>query len=102
MADQPNVSPPVTQLTDIPLSLEASAHAPFIYFEVASAYGFFNGVVRITLEAARVSPSGEGLVKTDRVTVAHLRMSIPAAAALKAAIDGALLLASPPASGAKN
>jgi hypothetical protein len=31
----------------------------------------------------------------DRVIVAHLRMSAPAAMALKAALEGALLLAAP-------
>jgi hypothetical protein len=34
---------------------------------------------------------------TDRVIVAHLRMNVPAALSLKAAIEGALLLAAPAA-----
>ena len=42
-------------------------------------------------------PTPGQTVSTDRVIVAHLRMNIPAALALKAAIEGALLLATPAA-----
>ena len=74
------------------------AHAPFLYFENASAFGHLSGIIRITLEAARIipAPGNQGVV-IDRVIVAHLRMNIPAALSLKAAIDGALLLATPAA-----
>jgi hypothetical protein len=41
-------------------------------------------------------------VKIDRVIVAHLRMNIPAARSLKASLEGALLLATPSESGARN
>ena len=72
-------------------------YAPFLYFDNAPVFGCFNGVVRIMLEAVRTMPTPGQTVSTDRVIVAHLRMSIPAALALKAAIEGALLLATPAA-----
>jgi hypothetical protein len=68
---------------------------PFLYFEDATAFSHLNGMVRITLEAARIVPTGGGNATFDRVIVAHLRMNVPAARALKAAIEGALLLAAP-------
>ncbi len=75
------------------VSAIASAHAPFLYFENAPTFANLNGIIRITLEAARdmPTPGGSG-VTTDRVIVAHLRMNTQAAQALKAAIEGALLL----------
>lgn len=85
------------------LSDSGSANAPFIHFESASASGCWNGVIRITLEATRTVPSGQdGGVVNDRVVTAHLRMNISAAQSLKAALEGALLLASPTGSDAQN
>lgn len=75
-------------------STVASAH-PFLYFDSASAFGHMDGVIRITLEALRDMPTPGSAVSLDLVIVAHLRMSVPAALSLKAAIDGALLLAAP-------
>jgi len=80
-----------------------SANAPLLYFDEASAYGHVNGIIRLTLEAARLYPATPAPgVKIDRVVVAHLRMNIQAARSLKQAIEGALLLAAPPESEAKN
>ena len=88
------------------VSAIASAHAPFLYFEGVSAFAHFNGVIRVTLEAARDmiipgQPQAVGsdrvAVASDRVIVAHLRMSILAALSLKTAIEEALLLAAPAA-----
>lgn len=79
-----------------------SAHAPFLYFEGAPAFGTVSGIVQITLEAQRIFPTATGAPGIDRVIVAHLRMNIPAALSLRAAIDGALLLAAPSTSDAKN
>jgi hypothetical protein len=76
------------------VSAIASAHAPFFYFENATAFGHLNGIIRITLEATRDVLRGTSVVN-DRVMVAHLRMNVPAALSLKAAIDGALLIAMP-------
>lgn len=78
------------------LSLPASAAAPFIYYDVASTYGFANGIANITLEASRAL-SIDGKIVTDRVIVAHLRMSLQAALGLRAALNGIELLAMPKA-----
>jgi hypothetical protein len=100
------VNPPAPANSDVvvmKLSESGSAHAPFIYFEDASAFGCLNGIIRVTLEATRTVPNGQGGgVVNDRVLTAHLRMNIPAAQSLKAALEGALLLASPTGSDAKN
>ncbi len=85
------------------ISASGSASAPFVYFEQASAFGHLHGVVRVTLEAMRIypSPTGQGVL-ADRVVTAHLRMSVQAAQSLRAALDGALLLAAPAESLARN
>ena len=77
------------------LSAIGSAHASFLYFESAPAFGAIQGVIQITLTANRILPIEGTQVGMDRVVVAHLRMNIPAALSLKSAIDGALLLATP-------
>ena len=101
MSDQTNVKPPVEVIPSVAgeVSAIASAHAPFLYFDNAPVFGHINGVIRITLEASRdiPAPGRQQTVASDRVIVAHLRMNIPAALALKAAIEGALLLAAPTA-----
>lgn len=97
-------APPVEIIPSLQGSLSAlgSADAPFLYFENAPAFGTLNGILKVTLTATRdmVQPSGQ--ICSDHVVVAHLRMNAHAARALKAALDGALLLASPPASGTPN
>ena len=70
--------------------------APMIYFEDAAVFADLNGTIRITLEALRLYSSRQGGV-AERVAVAHLRMNIQAARALKLVLDAALLLAKPPA-----
>jgi hypothetical protein len=86
-----------------PISELGSANAPMLYFEEASAFGHINGIIRLTLEAARMYPATpDPGVKIDRVIVAHLRMNIPAARSLKKALEGALLMATPLESEAKN
>jgi hypothetical protein len=104
MADDPNQKPPVEIIPSVPGSISAiaSAHAPFLYFENAGAFGILNGVIRITLDAQRIFPAEGESVAIDRVVVAHLRMNIPAAMSLKAAIEGALLLAAPGPTETKN
>ena len=85
------------------VSAIASAHAPFLYFENAPAFGHVNGIIRVTLTAARDMPvNNEPGVMADNVVVAHLRMNINAALALKFAIEGALLLANPAPTETKN
>jgi hypothetical protein len=99
VAEKPDVKPPVEIIPSVErgISALASAHAPFLYFEGAPAFGHLNGIIRVTLEASRDIPMPPDSVGTDRVIVAHLRMNIPAALSLKAALEGALLLAAPAA-----
>ena len=84
---------------EVNISDAGSAQAPFLYFERASAFGHFEGLVRITLESQRILPhaSGGG-VTVDRVVNAHLRMSVPAAQSLQRAIESALLMLTPESS----
>ena len=91
MPENPNVQAPVE------ISAVDSAHAPFLYFDHVRVVGHNHGVIRITLEALRDLPATRNRPAWDSVIVAHLRMNVPTAQALKAAIDNALLLAVPPA-----
>ena len=99
MSDNPHPKSPVEIVPSVQDGISAlgSAHAPFVYFENASAFGHLNGVIQITLEAQRFFPSAPPAMAavSDCVVTAHLRMNIPAAKGLKAAIEGALLLAAP-------
>ena len=87
---------PAYKAPEVNIAEVASAQAPFLYFERASAFGHFEGLVRITLESQRILPhaSGGG-VTVDRVVNAHLRMSVPAAQSLQKAIESALLMMAP-------
>jgi hypothetical protein len=85
--------------------MTGSANAPFLFFDEAGMFGFSDGIIRITLTATRVLPQSSPLpnvlyaVNRDRVVVAHLRISIPAAISLKDAIEGAILMSRPVAGG---
>jgi len=93
---QPPAKAPAAKIPEVNISEAGSSHAPFLYFERASAFGHFEGLVRITLESQRILPhSSDGGVTVDRVVNAHLRMSIPAAQSLKRAIESALLMLAP-------
>jgi hypothetical protein len=96
MVEKPSASTPVEDIPSVQdgISAIASANAPFLYFDNAPTFGHYNGTIRVTLTAARDMPVG-GAVRQDAVIVAHLRMNVTAALALKSAIEGALLLASP-------
>jgi hypothetical protein len=72
----------------------ASANAPFIYFDGAPTFGFTEGIANITLEALRYVHANGKLV-SDKVIVAHLRMSPHGLLRLKGAIEGVALLAQP-------
>ena len=79
-----------------------NANAPLLYFENAPAFGTVNGIIKVTLTASRDIPLPEDNVASDQVVVAYLRMNEAAARALRAALDGALLLASPSPSDSPN
>ncbi len=85
----------------MPVSYAGSAHAPIIYFEDAPTFGHMNGIIQVTLEAVRIYSEPTG-VKRERIVVGHMRMNIAAARALRSALDGALLIAAPSESQAKN
>jgi hypothetical protein len=85
-----------------PFSDSGSVGAPMLYFDDAPAFGHANGIIKIALEATRLHANDTGEVIADRVLVAQLLMNRSAALALKAALDGALLLSAPPESEAKN
>ncbi len=100
MTDKTDKEPLVSKLP--PIAIGASDNAPFVYFEHATNFGHVNGVIQITLDAMRYLAISENEIRAERVTVAHLRMSIPSAQSLKAAIESAIFLANPAASGRKN
>jgi hypothetical protein len=98
MTENPDTRPKegaIIAVSDIP-------HAPFIFYEVAPAFGVTNGVVNITLSANRTRIGTDGNVLNDQVVVAYLRGNIPAALSLRQAIDSALLLAAPTEEGKAN
>ena len=105
MVDDPSVPSPVEIIPSVSggVSAIASAHAPFLYFEGAPSFGHINGVIRVTLTASRDMPALDAPnPRSDDVVVAHLRMNYQAARSLKAALEGALLLAAPAQTQAKN
>jgi predicted HAD superfamily phosphohydrolase YqeG len=94
MADRPNR---IKQVEIIPslsgeVSALASANAPFLFFDGAPVFGMNNGIVNMSLEAARHTLVGDQVL-TDRVVVAHLRTSLVGLQQLKKAIEGIELLA---------
>lgn len=84
-----------------PIQVSDTTHAPFIFYEVAAAFGCTNGVISITLAANRILVGPHGVVN-EQVVTAHLRGNIQAALSLRQAIDGALLLAAPTQEGKAN
>jgi hypothetical protein len=98
MADNPDTGPKegaMVQIID-------TTHAPFIFYEVAPAFGVTNGVINITLSANRTLIGPNGTVVNEQVVVAYLRGNIQAAISLRQAIDNALLLAVPTQEGKAN
>jgi hypothetical protein len=94
------MKPPVEITPSTPRGVEEisaipSAHAPFLYFDRASTYGARHSILNVTLEANRYTVDAAGAPVRDKVVVAHLRMSVPAASSLKAAIEAALRVAQP-------
>jgi len=101
-ADKPSVIETIPSVRGS-ISAIGSANAPFIYFENVPFYGLLNGVGQITMEAGRIfGADADGKVILDRVVVAHLRGNIPAIRALRAALDGILLMAEPKPEGPAN
>jgi hypothetical protein len=99
MADEPNVKPPIPSQGSAQGAVAAvdSSHAPILFFDAAPSFGCVSGIVRVTLVAQRLIPTDGQYPHSDVVIVGHLRMGVEAALSLKNALEGALLLASPPA-----
>lgn len=91
---------PVTHISSMKLGTEAITVArdplAIIYFEEAPASSHVNGLISVTLTTvAPIATSEPGQVKYIAAIVGVLKCNIPAALALKAAIDNALFLARP-------
>jgi len=95
MADKPDTRSAVISISDVP-------HAPFIFYDAAPGTGYLNGIISLTLTASRPCFEPDGTLRNDRVVVAYLRGTIPAATSLRNAIDAALLAASPTKEGTAN
>ena len=76
-------------------STDVSDSAPVLFFDSAPASGAKDGVIGITLVAARHLPIDGGKVVMQFGTVAHLRCSVASALELRNAIDRALTLMAP-------
>ena len=92
---------PKPRSENVAFRIHDTPHAPFIFYEVAPAFGFMNGVVNITLSANRTYAGAEGAI-SEQVVVAYLRGNVQAALSLRQAIDSALLLAAPTPEGKTN
>jgi hypothetical protein len=90
MADNPDTRP-----KEIMIPVSDTAHAPFVFYEIAPAFGVTNGVINITLSANRTWIGPNDTVMNEQVVVAYLRGNILAAQSLREAIDKALLMAAP-------
>jgi len=77
----------VIALQDTPL--------PVLYFDGAPCLSHLNGVIGITLTVTGGVPMETGGVNNVGSVIAHLKCNIPAAIALRHALDQALLLAQP-------
>jgi hypothetical protein len=55
-------------------------------------FGINNGIVNVTLAAARNLPDGQGGIGQDVIAIAYLRCNVPAALELRKALDDAILL----------
>jgi hypothetical protein len=68
---------------------------PITYFEHVPSFSHLNGIVGVCLVVGGVVPSGPDTAITIASVVTNLKCNIPAAIALRDALNGALLLAQP-------
>jgi hypothetical protein len=68
---------------------------PIVYFDGVPALSHLNGIIGITLTVTGGVPTADEGVTNCAAVVAFLKCNIPAAVALKGAIESALLLAAP-------
>jgi len=89
MAKNPSVTEKSSGVT-----VKDTMNAPIIFFDGAPNFGNNDGIVNITLAAARHMSEGVGIA-SDVVAVAFLRSSVRTAIDFRNAIDQALLLGTP-------
>lgn len=65
------------------------------YFEHAPSFSHLNGIIGVSLTVGSVVPAGSSQTRTVASVVTTLKCNIPAAMALRDALNGALLLAQP-------
>ena|SRR6185437_8822050 len=80
----------------------ASANAPHVFIDGATAFGCVGAVVRITVEAHAPLRDAAGNLVIERMVTGHLRMSMEGAVLLRDAINSALLIGVIPATDAQN
>jgi hypothetical protein len=68
---------------------------PVLYFENAPSLSHLNGIIGVSLTVGGNVPTADGGITQCASVVAFLKCNIPAAMALRAALDSALLLAQP-------
>lgn len=93
----------VLKMGDADVALQ-STPLPVIYFDSAPSLSHLNGIIGVTLVVTcNVPDSDKGVISVASVA-AHLKCNIPAAVALRNALNDALLLAAPveKPEGAKN
>jgi hypothetical protein len=69
---------PTRPAKEATIEVSDTPHAPFVFYEVAPAFRFTNGVVNITLSANRIWVGPNGVIN-EQVVVAYLRGNIQAA-----------------------
>ena len=86
MIDQsdPKVSPAA-----LPPTRDSDA-TPFLYFDVVTAYGTYNGAVQIEVASRIIRATPDGGVIIEFLNTAHIRCSPNAATILRNILDAAL------------
>ena len=79
-----------------------STPLPIVYFDNTPCISHLNGIIGITLTVTGGVPTGTGSVDECAAVVAFLKCNIPAAIALKDALEKGLLLATPMPEGKTN
>jgi hypothetical protein len=72
-----------------------STPLPIVYFDNSPCISHLNGIIGVTLTVSGGVPTGAGGVDDCAAVVAFLKCNIPAAIALKDALEKGLLLAAP-------
>lgn len=103
MSKEPQAARQIEQIPSVEMGVSAmaSANAPFIFVESVPTFGVRDGIVNLTLESIRHHNVG-GNTLADRVVVAHLRLTLPAFAHLKAALQKIDLMIAKPDDGNVN